>query len=1040
MIDYSIKNPLVVNLFLFLIIIIGFVSWNSMPEEMFPVVEKDTIKIITSYDGASPEEVEKQVTIPIEDTLDNLQDIDFFTSTSSEGISRVTLRLKPEADVDELLRSVRDLVDAIDGFPEEAEDPEISRVKTRFPVISVSIFGETRQSLLFANAKKIKQKIMQLEGVAGVGIAGNRDDEIWVIIDPSIISAKNISTKEIINALKNNIRDLPGGSVKALEGDILLRGLGSSSIKSIENITLKNNDIGGQLLLKEVAIVEQRLEDESSVGRFNGKKAVNMSVTKTAEASVFDVSKNVRNIVKKYSLPSGLKVSVFSDFSKNVKTRLDTVKSSGIIGLSLLLLSLYLFLNARVAFITAFGIPVSFLVAAFGMYIFGFTINMVSLFAFLVALGMIVDDAIIVTENTYRHIENGMDPVSASKLGSREVFWPIVASTFTTIAAFLPMLSISGTLGKFIEVIPLVVTVALLGSLMEAFVVLPSHCASFLKKSKNNNTKKEKWNKVLKIYNQYLKVCIKNRYLVSSITVGILCVIITFAVTRIPYYQFGKVDSGQFFINAEASITSSVRDSEKLAIKMEEVILSELDENELESLYTNVGVSFKDFSRFDLGSQYIQIVVSLEKRSPQGFVDYIVTPLFNMSFDSYGKRERSEKEIINLLREKLQSISGLQKLSVKKASGGPGGSDIIVGVVGKDQKMLTKYAKEIEVFLSSLDGVKDVEQDQDPGKVEFKYKINERGKELGLSQADIAESVRTGFLGLETSYFNLNGERVPVRLIYSEKYRNDSSKLYELPIILESGQTIYLAEVADIEISRGMNTVRRRDGQRLAKISADVDPSIITPLEVTDIFDKKYEKIFQQDPAYEYMYLGSKKRSRENFADMKKTAFISLAIIFFILAVLFKTILDPLVVLFSIPFAVVGVILGHIIFDYNLQFLSVIGLLALIGIVVNDSLILIDFLKKLRADGKNKIDATLEACNVRARPIILTSVTTFLGISPLIFFATGQTKFLSPMAVSLGFGLLFATILILIVLPCFYLIMDDLKEFTNNKIKMKLKL
>jgi len=470
---------------------------------------------------------------------------------------------------------------------------------------------------------------------------------------------------------------------------------------------------------------------------------------------------------------------------------------------------------------------------------------------------------------------------------------------------------------------------------------------------------------------------------------------------------------------------------------MEQIILSDLNEDELESLYTNVGVSFKDFSRFDLGSQYIQIVVSLKKRSPQGFVDYVVTPLFNMSFDNYGKRERSEKEIINSLREKLSSISGLQKLAVKKASGGPGGSDIIIGVVGQDQKILTKYAKEIESFLVSIEGVKDVEQDQDPGKVEFKYKINNRGKELGLSQADIAESVRTGFLGLETAYFNLKGDRVPVRLIYSEKYRNDSSKLYQLPIVLQSGQTVYLAEVADIEVSRGMNTVRRRDGQRLAKISADVDPKIITPLEVTKIFDKRYKEIFQRDPSYEYMYLGSKKRSRENFADMKKTAFISLAIIFFILAVLFKTILDPLVVLFSIPFAVVGVILGHIIFDYNLQFLSVIGLLALIGIVVNDSLILIDFLKKLRNAGKDKIEATIEACNVRARPIILTSITTFLGISPLIFFATGQTKFLSPMAVSLGFGLLFATILILIVLPCFYLIMDDLKEVIIKNLKEK---
>ncbi|MFL2549415.1 MAG: efflux RND transporter permease subunit [Gammaproteobacteria bacterium] len=1036
MIDYSIKNPLVVNLFLLLIVIIGIISWQSMPEEMFPVVEKDAIKIITKYDGASPEEVEKQVTISIEDTLDNLQDVDFYYSKSSESVSAITLRLKPEADVDELLRTVRDLVDAIDGFPEEADDPEISRVKTRFPVISVSIFGETRQSLLFANAKKMKQKIMQLDGVAGVGIAGNRDDEIWVIINPSVISAKQVSTKEIISALKNNIRDLPGGSVKATEGDILLRGLGSSSIKAIENITLKNNSIGGQLLLKEIASVEQRLEEEDSVGRFNGKKAVNMSVTKTAEASVFDVSNNVRKIVKEYSLPQGLQVSVFSDFSKNVKTRLDTVKSSGLIGLFLLLLSLYLFLNSRVAFITAFGIPVSFLVAAFGMYAFGYTINMVSLFAFLVALGMVVDDAIIVTENTYRHIESGMDPVSASKIGAKEVFWPIVASTLTTIAAFLPMLSISGTLGKFIEVIPLVVTVALLGSLMEAFIVLPSHCASFLKKPEKNNPKKERWKNILLKYNKYLSVCIKNRYLVSSVTVGILCVIITFAVTRIPYYQFGKVDSGQFFINAEASITSSVRDTERLAMKLEKVVLSELNENELESLYTNVGVSFKDFSRFDLGSQYIQIVVSLKKSSPQGFVDYVVTPLFNLSFDSYGKRDRSEKEIINSLRQKISSVSGLQKVSIKKAEGGPGGSDIVIGVVGQNQKVLTKYAKEIEDFLSRIDGVKDVEQDQDPGKVEFKYKINNRGKELGLTQADIAESVRTGFLGLETAHFNLEGERVPVRLIYSEKYRYDSSKLYQLPIILKSGKTIYLAEVADIEVSRGMNTVRRRDGQRLAKISADVDPSIITPLEVTDIFDKKYKKVFKNDPSYDYMYLGSKKRSRENFADMKKTAFISLGIIFFILAVLFKTIIDPLVVLFSIPFAVVGVILGHILFGYNLQFLSVIGLLALIGIVVNDSLILIDFLKKLRKEGKNKIDATIQACTVRARPIILTSVTTFLGISPLIFFATGQTKFLSPMAVSLGFGLLFATILILIVLPCFYLIMDDLKELIAKKVKI----
>ena len=479
MIDFSIKNPLLVNLFLILILLLGILSWQSMPEEMFPVVEKDRIKITTSYDGASPEEIEQQVSIPIEDALDNMQDIDFYYSHSKEGISIVTLVLKPDSNIEELMREVRDLVDAIDDFPVEADQPAIIRVKTRFPVISVSLFGDARDSLLFEQSKIIKQKLLQLSGVAGVGISGNREKEIWVEINPEEMSARNISSNLIIEALRSNIKDLPGGSIKSIEGDILLRGIGMNSVEKISKINLRNNESGGQLLLGEVAKVKVKLEEVKSLGRFNSRNAVNLTVTKTADASVFDVSNSVRDLVKKYNPPGGLKLAVYSDFSKNVKTRLDTVKSSGVIGLILLLISLYIFLNSRVAFVTAFGVPVSFLFAAIGMYVFGFTINMVSLFAFLVALGMIVDDAIIVTENTYRHIENGLNPTDAAKKGVREVFWPVVASTLTTIAAFLPMFAITGVLGKFIEVIPVVVSVALIGSLIEAFVVLPSHCSQF---------------------------------------------------------------------------------------------------------------------------------------------------------------------------------------------------------------------------------------------------------------------------------------------------------------------------------------------------------------------------------------------------------------------------------------------------------------------------------------------------------------------------------------------------------------------------------
>ncbi|MEG3592117.1 MAG: efflux RND transporter permease subunit [Pseudomonadota bacterium] len=1036
MIDFSIKNPLVVNLLLLLVVIMGVVSWQSMPEEMFPVVDKDAVRILTKFEGASPEEIEEQVTSPIEESLDNLQDIDFFTSDSAENFSRVFIKLKPGTNVDEFMRRVRDTADAITDFPEEVEIPEITRVKTRFPVISVSLFGEAAPGFLFDLSDRLKQQLLQLRGVAGVGVAGNRDWELWVTVNPAALSAKQVSINSLIRVLQANVRDLPGGSVKSQEGDILLRGVGATDIVSIGNIVLRSNPQGGQLLLREVAVIEKRLEEVKTLGRFNGKRAINMTITKTAEASVFNVSENVRYLVANFETPHGVEVGVYSDFSKNVKKRLDTVRSSGVIGLLLLLLSLYIFLNLRVAVITALGIPVSFLIAAVVMNGMGYTINMVSLFAFLVVLGMIVDDAIIVTENTYRHIESGLTPQLAAIKGAREVFWPIVASTLTTIAAFLPMFGITGTLGVFIQVIPVVVTAALIGSLFEAFLILPSHSAFLLKLERNRKKYAVDWNSLLDRYTKLLKNAIVNRYLVSSLTIGMLAIVVAFAATRIPYHLLGKIETGQFFINIEAPITYGVKDTEDLAKKIEGIIFEELDNTEVESVLTNVGISLIDFNRFKSGSHYIQMVISLHKSKPEGFIDAAVTPVVNLTFDNFGERERTTASIIDALRSRLASVPGIQRFSILRPHAGPAGPDIEIGVTGPETADLLNYAEKIKSYLQRLPGVQDSRHDQEPGKIEYRYSVNERGKELGLSQADISKSVRSGFLGLEVTQVNIGEKRIPVRLIYPESSRTDSSSVFELPIVLDDGATVYLSEVANIEIDRGINTVRRRDGQRLATITAEVNDSIITPGEAIKLVEKNFRKEFSNN-RYDLIYLGSKKRTQESFSDMKRVLLVALALIFFILAVLFKSITDPLVVMFSIPFGVVGVILGHILFSYNLQFLSIIGLLALTGIVVNDSLILIDFLKKERKRGIDRYEATLNACRVRARPILLTSVTTILAISPLIFFATGQTRFLSPMAVSLGFGLLFSTILILFVLPCFYLITDDckngLKRFLSSR-------
>jgi multidrug efflux pump subunit AcrB len=723
-------------------------------------------------------------------------------------------------------------------------------------------------------------------------------------------------------------------------------------------------------------------------------------------------------------------VGLFSDLSVYVKTRLNTVKSSGLVGLVLVLLSLYLFLNFRVALITALGIPVSFLVAVTVIHYLGYSLNMVSMFAFLIALGLIVDDAIIVTENVYRHMEMGKPAAEAARVGAREVLWPVVASTATTVAAFLPMFAIHGIMGAFIAVIPVVVSAALLGSLWEAFGVLPSHATELLHVENNSRrSSRIDWGALLERYTGLLRWSLHNRYFVALFTIGVLAVSVTWAATRIPFLLFGHVDIGQFFVNAEAPHTYSLEDTAKLAAQMESIVLESLDADELDALLTNVGVTFIDFNRFQTGSHYIQLVIDLKKSRPRGFIERFVTPLVSLKFRWEGSRERPTEDIINELRDEFSGIAGISRVSIQRPQGGPAGADIEVGVTGPDVNVLRQQAGRIMGYLERFPGVHDVRQNLEPGKLEYQYSLNDRGREVGLTQNDLAAVVRTGFLGVEAMHVTFGDERIPVRVIYPEAIRQ-SSNLENLPITLDDGRLVYLGDVADIAAGRGMNTISRRDTRRLGLVTAEVDDQVTTPLEVTEYVRAEFAGMERQLPGYTLLFLGEKKDAAESFQGMRDALLIAGSFIFFILAALFRSLIDPLVIMFAIPFGFIGVVVGHILFGYNLQFLSMIGFLALTGIVVNDSLILINFAERMRREGLSRVEAMIEAGRVRARPILLTSVTTFLGISPLIFFATGQTAFLSPMAVSLGFGLLFATGIILVAIPCFYLIANDAKEKT----------
>ncbi len=1036
LVQFSIRNPLIVNLLLVVVAVAGVMSWQAMPQEMFPVVELDKVRITTVFEGASPSEVERQVTLPLEEEFDGMADIDVITSTSSEGLSNILIEFKQGADIDGFLLDARTAVDRIEDLPTQAERPEIHRLQTRFPVISVALYGAVSQGGLLDTAEQVKRRLLAIPGVASVGMAGDRDWELWVEVDPGLLATYGVPLSRVLATLRNNLRDLPGGSIEAREGDILLRGMGAAPRpEAIEALALRTDRQGGQLPLGAVARVSLRLEEPRTLARFNGRPSINMTVTKTADSSTIEVSAQVRQVVAELNrtLPGSIHVAAYSDLSKYVKTRLETVKSSGLVGLVLVLLSLYLFLNFRVALITALGIPVSFLFATIMLNYFGYSINMVSLFAFLIVLGMIVDDAIIVTENIYRHMENGVAAEEAARRGVREVFWPVTASTATTIAAFLPMFVVGGTMGAFIAVIPVVVIFSLLGSLLEAFGVLPSHAHDLLRVVPRRGG--VDWGRLLDRYTRFLSWSLRNRYLMSVLIIGVLVVTVTYAATRMSFELFGHVETGQFFVNIEAPNTYSLAESARLAARAEAAVQDSLREGELDSLLTNVGVTFVDFTTVKFESNYIQMIVDLAKRRPTGFIERWITPVVSLRFDWEGQRERSTAEVIREVRRHLQALPGIQRLSILRPQGGPAGADVEVGIVGPDVEVLRRHGTRIVRFLRQLPGVYDVRQDLEPGKLEYRYTLNERGRQLGLDQAQLAEAVRVGFQGVEAVHVTRGNRRLPVRVLYPEALRHDPAALEALRIVLPDGRTVLLGEVADISIVRGYNLVKRRDLQRLATVTAEVDADVTTALAVADRVREAFATTIEAQSGYHLLFLGEKRKANESIRDMLRALVIAVAVIFFILAALFKSLLDPLVVMFAIPFGVIGVIIGHLLLGYHLQFLSLIGFLALAGIVVNDSLILVEFAKHQRARGLDRIQALVEAGRVRTRPILLTSITTFLGISPLIFFSTGQTAFLAPMAVSLGFGLLFATLLILLGIPCFYLVADDLRCWMQGLVR-----
>jgi len=1013
MVRYFVRNSVFINLLMMVILVAGTFTYLSITREIFPEFSLDSISIRTAYPGASPEEVEKLITIKIEDEIADIDGVDNIFSESQEGLSLITVELADYADLDRALSDISSAIDRIEDLPEEAEDPVVGEIKNAFPIITVSVFGDLPELTMKEIAEDVQNNLRDIPGVAAVYLSGARDREIWVEVDPRRLEQYQLSLADIKQALEARNLNLPGGTIKTDRGEFLLRTVGEIlEARQLEGVILRSDPEGNVLTLSRVGRVRDHFEEPVTLGRFNGQPAMNLAVTKEKKGDAIAIAKAVGEFVTRYDrrLPPSIHLDVFNDFSVYITNRLNTLKRNGLAGFALVLTILCIFFNWRVAGMTALGIPVSFAGALLLMQAFGISLNMISMFSLILVLGIIVDDAIVVSENTYRYMEQGVSPHEAVVKGTHQVLAPVVATVATTIAAFLPLLLVAGTIGRFTSVIPKVVTFALLASLMEAVVILPSHLAewSSKKRTTGGTHRSERWfNALRKRYSRFLVFALRWKYVSLGASLGITTIMVTFALTRMPLTLFHEFESTQFFINVETPVTSKIEDTRDVIARIEKVVMETLPPSELKSIASNVGLIFLDINRIVQGSNGGQIIVELTEAT---------------------KRTRSSQEIINELRKQTEGIPGATKIQYLSPQGGPGGPAIEIRVVGDEFSVLEKIAEKVKGYLVTFPAAKDIRDDFLPGKKELRIVARPEAKSLGLDVASIARQVRSSFYGAESSKILRSDEDIPIVVKYPEEFRNRPSRIEDLVLTTPGGEKVYFREVAEVTEGVGNTKIVRSDQKRSITVLADVDALQGNTLEISNQVRKRFANVQSQYPGYKLEFKGERQELEESIQGLLKSFVVAVLLIYLILGALFRSYIQPLVVMLAIPFAANGVVLGHAVMGLTMGILSLMGMVALAGVVVNDSLLLVSFVNQLRREGKPLLEALLRGGQLRLRPILLTTLTTAAGLTPLGFFASGQAKFLAPMAISIIFGLTVSTVLTLIIIPCSYAIVDEWRQ------------
>ncbi len=1026
MIDWFARNHVAANLLMSILLVGGFYTAFTIKKEVQPAVEVDIITVGVPFLGATPEDVEEGILIKIEEAVQDIEGIKEMIATAVRNYGSVRIEVESDYDVLDILDQVKNRVDAISTFPDNTEKPVYTRAQFEMQVIMVTVSGEVDERTMKEFAKQIRNEIVAIPGVTRAGVIGGRPYEISIEISEFTLQGYGLTLAEVARAVRMGSLDLPAGSIRSDSGDILVRTKGQAYVgRDFEDIVVRTNPDGTRLLLKHIATIRDEFIERDSFSEFNGEPALSIQVFSVGNQSELEIAGKVKNYIaeKQETLPPGIHVATWADTSYYLKGRLDMMLKNMAYGAALVFLILALFLRLKLAFWVMVGLPIAFMGTFFLMPVFDVTVNMLSLFGFILVLGIVVDDAIVIGESAYTNMRVKGHSTDIIVEGVMKVAVPATFGVLTTIAAFVPILMVTGVTGQFFEAVGWVVTLCLVFSLVESKLILPAHLAHM----KVKHYEKDTHNVFIRFqrffseglhhfvddfYAPMLEKALKRRYLTLSIFISALILSIGLMMGGLLRYVFFPDIAADFLQVSMEMNEGTPPASTHEALRLIQAGLWEVDRKVSREQGMESGAVVNNVVSFATGDTSGQLVAELVK-DELAIVD--------------------GQEVLRRWRAEVGEVSGVKTLGFSGAMGGPGhGPAVSLTLTGSNIEQVARAATELERRIRLYDGIYDVRNSHERGTAEIKLNIKPEAESLRLTLADLARQVRAGFYGEEVQRVQRGQDEVKVMVRFPRDERDSVGYLDNMRIRTPDGGRVPFHAVAEVELGEAPLRIQRFDRQRAVRVSAEVDKEMAEPDKITeDILNNELPQVMAQFPGVNYSLSGSSQEKQEVQHDLVMGALFALFLIYALMAIPLKSYAQPLIIMSVIPFGAIGALVGHWIIGIEVTMMSFFGIIALAGVVVNDSLILVDFVNREQRLGVPLVQAIRNAASMRFRAIVLTSLTTFFGLIPIVLEPSLQAQIVIPMAVSLAFGILFATAITLFLIPTLYLMLDDFKTWLS---------